>query len=225
MDKETRRHLVSWVAKYYDPDDVAWAAGVMQDFLEERDPEDAEQLVGKGWGYLEDYLTREGKLGLEASQKRPRAAHERGKKDDPAQLRMFNPKRKGETLGRTIKRLRREGYPQRQAVAIAHREHGVARPRAARRRKNPSLVTYLANPSRGAQIASDVQAILYRHAKDGAYYLHVFGNQGDGDVMRSRGREYLRIDNLPARTGVQLVGHGDVLTVRHRDGRALEREF
>lgn len=135
-----------------------------------------------------------------------------------------NPKRKGETLGATIRRLRREGYPQRQAVAIAHREHGVAKPRAARRR-NPSLVTFLANPGRGAQIAADVQAILYRHAKDGAYYVHVFGNQGDGDIMRSRGREYLRIDNLPARTGVTLVGHGKVLTVRHRDGRLLEKEF
>lgn len=156
-----------------------------------------------------------------------RYAKQRGKWRPIAELGSVtpNPKRKGETLGDTIKRLRREGYPQRQAVAIAHREHGVARPRAARRRKNPSLVTYLANPGRGAQIASDVQAILYRHAKDGAYYVHVFGNQGDGDVMRSRGREYLRIDNLPVRTGVQLVGHGNVLTVRHRDGREIEREF
>jgi len=96
---------------------------------------------------------------------------------------------------------------------------------ASARKGNPSLVAYLANPSHGVQIASDVQAILYRHAKDGAYYLHIFGNHGDGELMKSRGREYLRIDNLPARTGVQLVGHGKVLTVRHRDGRALEREF
>jgi hypothetical protein len=142
--------------------------------------------------------------------------------------RRSNPNRRGESLGDTIRRLRHEGFAQRQAVAIAHREHGIKRPRAARgatRRKNPSLVAYLANPGRGAQIAAVVQAILYRHAKDGAYYVHVFGNQGDGEVMRSRGREYLRIDNLPSRTGVRLVGHGNVLTVRHRDGRPLEQEF
>jgi len=115
--------------------------------------------------------------------------------------------------------------PRRGGAKALGKRSGRREPTRAARRRNPSLVTYLANPSRGAQIASDVQAILYRHAKDGAYYLHVFGNQGDGELLKSRGREYLRIDNLPARTGVQLVGHGKVLTVRHRDGRALEREF
>lgn len=194
LDRHTLAHLTKWVEKYYDPEDVDWAVGVMRDDLEARDKDDAEYWIDKGWSALEDMLQHEKKLGWNIVQKRP------GKRDDPAQTRMFNPKRRSRLRG---KRAAQGG----------------------RRRRNPQLVAYLANPGLGAQIASDVQAILYRHARDGEYYLHVFGNQTDGEIMRKGAREYLRLDNLPQRTGVQLVGRGNVLIVRHRDGRRLEQEF
>lgn len=94
-------------------------------------------------------------------------------------------------------------------------------------RANPSLITYLANPSKRVRLASDVQAVLYRHARTREFYLHVFGNQGDGEIKREGSREYLRLDNLPSRTGVVLeaIGDGRALLVRHNEGKPLARDF
>ncbi len=42
-------------------------------------------------------------------------------------------------------------------------------------RRNPPLVIYGPNPPPGAEmIGSDVEAIYYRHAEDGAHYVHEF---------------------------------------------------
>jgi hypothetical protein len=93
-------------------------------------------------------------------------------------------------------------------------------------RRNPSLVTFLANPRGRAPIASDVQAILYRHATDGQLYIHTFGNQGDARIVSvPRLGEVLVLDSLPDRTGVRLRADGNDLHLTHGKGKPLSAEF
>lgn len=123
--------------------------------------------------------------------------------------------------------MRKNQKPSRRGSLGARRSPEKAARRRAGVRGNPSLITYLANPSKRVRLASDVQAVLYRHAKTREFYLHVFGNQGDGEIKREGSREYLRLDNLPSRTGVVLeaIGDGRALLVRHNEGTPLARDF
>lgn len=85
------------------------------------------------------------------------------------------------------------------------------------------LVTY--NPPRMPILTEDVQAILYRHATDGQDYVHAFGGVEPSITMGRQGK--VTLAGLAERTGVQIVVRdgGRTLTLRHRGGAVLAKEF
>jgi hypothetical protein len=103
------------------------------------------------------------------------------------------------------------------------REKRTRRPRT---RANPSLVTYLANPQ-VTPIGGAVQAIVYWHAEDGKPYVHPFGGVEPELLELEDGSEWLRLDTLPRRTGVTMVGVGEgkALVVEHARGKAVWKQF
>lgn len=89
------------------------------------------------------------------------------------------------------------------------------------RKKNPALVVY--NPP-DELIASDVQAILYRHAEDGEWYCHSFGG-GETDIEQKGDTLILR--NLVESTGVEarVKNQGKAVVLSHRNGLHIAQEF
>lgn len=89
-----------------------------------------------------------------------------------------------------------------------------------RRKRNPGLVVY--NPPE--LIASDVQAILYRHAEDGEWYCHSFGG-GETDIEQDGDTLILR--NLVESTGVEarVKNQGQSVVLSHRKGLPIAQEF
>ncbi|MCP4899820.1 MAG: hypothetical protein GY906_22870 [bacterium] len=87
-------------------------------------------------------------------------------------------------------------------------------------RRNPGLVVF--NPKE--LIASDVQAILYRHHEDGELYCHTFG--GGETELEQRG-DSVTIRNLPESTGVQaeVRQNGRSVVLSHRNGLPVAKEF
>jgi hypothetical protein len=81
-----------------------------------------------------------------------------------------------------------------------------------------------ANVPEGAPIASDVQAIVYKHAVTGHYMAHVFGGK-ETRFRTLHGRQVLAMDDLPGRTGVRMFGISAALILRHRDGKPLSQDF
>ena len=90
-----------------------------------------------------------------------------------------------------------------------------------RRKRNPGLVVY--NPPEEL-IASDVQAILYRHAENGELYCHSFGG-GETDIEQDGDALILR--NLVESTGVEAVvkNQGKCVVLSHRNGLPIAQEF
>lgn len=76
----------------------------------------------------------------------------------------------------------------------------------------------------GEIIASDVQCIIYRHAKTGQYMAHVFGGK-ETKFRLLHGRQVIAMDDLPGRTGVKMFAIAASLLVRHKDGLPLSEEF
>lgn len=79
----------------------------------------------------------------------------------------------------------------------------------------------------GRRIGAEVQAILYIHAEDGKEYVHVFGGREPTLKTDARGYQWMRVDNLPRRTDVELntTSRDDKLTVQHTKGHSLSAEF
>ena len=88
---------------------------------------------------------------------------------------------------------------------------------------NPSLVTFAAgNPS--VVMSDHVQAIMYRHKKDGEFYIHTFGGR-DIPIREHRGRQCIYFDELPAKTGVEMRSDKRVVVFRRPDGKPLADDF
>lgn len=88
---------------------------------------------------------------------------------------------------------------------------------------NPALVTMLSNPgeqrvrprrSPDMVISEDVQLIAYRHAVDGEFYHHTFGNQGEAVILRGH---LVDLASLPKRTDVMMVAQGRDIVLHHPD--------
>lgn len=94
--------------------------------------------------------------------------------------------------------------------------------------RNPPLVVF-GNPRgerslqgvRGGLMSTDVMAILYRHAQDGEFYCHGFGN-ADIDLSGSP-LHGVTIDGLKEKTGVRMYGtpNGSI-TIAHPSKRLWE---
>lgn len=88
-------------------------------------------------------------------------------------------------------------------------------------RRNPLMI--FGNPPAGGKLfGSDVQAVLYRHAEDGKYYCHGFGD-ADVDLISSGGS--VTINGLLPRTGVRMSAVKDGTIVIHKRGVDLWKEF
>lgn len=93
--------------------------------------------------------------------------------------------------------------------------------------ENPaSLVTLMANPTRdaGALIASDVQWIIYRHAKDGKHYGHAFGGHEDFEISAKGGKIHLTGTAERTRVEARALPDGRVI-LQHTDGLPIWSEI
>lgn len=98
--------------------------------------------------------------------------------------------------------------------------------------RNPALVVFnpprsrrhRRNPSEDGIIASDVQAILYKHHDDGRWYCHGFGGK-DPDI-KSRG-DSVTLTGLAETTGVvaAVEDDGKVVSLYHRDGKPIAEDI
>lgn len=76
----------------------------------------------------------------------------------------------------------------------------------------------------GAEVmGTDVMAVVYKHAEDGALYAHGFGKEAWG--ISTKG-DKLTLHGLNEVTDVKMFAlpNGDIL-MRHSDGKPLWREF
>lgn len=87
--------------------------------------------------------------------------------------------------------------------------------------KNPVLAIF-GNPPKGwKKIASNVQAIVYIHAKDRRPYVHAFGGHEPTQEELDSGN--LDIGAMPERTKVEAYysPDGKSVLLRHADGKTL----
>jgi hypothetical protein len=89
---------------------------------------------------------------------------------------------------------------------------------------NPSLVTFMAgNPM--VTMSHDVQAVMYRHKQDGDFYIHTFGGK-EVPIREGRGgRQVIYLDELPARTGVDMRSDKHVVVMQRPDGKPISDDF
>lgn len=78
---------------------------------------------------------------------------------------------------------------------------------------------------KGDLLASDVQAIIYRHAVDGERYVHAFGPKEDVEPTTNADGS-VTVHGLSVRTGVRAFAlpDGSVL-LQHKNGDPLTKEF
>lgn len=91
---------------------------------------------------------------------------------------------------------------------------------------NPPLVTFMAGNPHGMVVMShDVQAVMYRHKKDGEFYIHTFGGT-EVPIRQARGgRQLIYLDELPARTGVDMRSDKRVVVMQRPDGKPIADDF
>jgi hypothetical protein len=74
-------------------------------------------------------------------------------------------------------------------------------------------------------IASDVQAIIYRHAEDGEMYVHAFGPLADVEPTSHRDGS-VTVRGLSDTTDVRAYANADgSVTLKHARGLPLTKEF
>lgn len=92
---------------------------------------------------------------------------------------------------------------------------------------NPSnLVTYLAANPPASLMSHHVQALLYRHVRDGNPYIHTFGGTDEVPIHADKsGRQFMYFDELPNKTGVDMRSDKTVVVLSRPDGKPLADDF